>query len=89
MKTADPNEMEMPCQCRCGEWFELTEGNTTNRDNKTLICDKCFDEEEKEAERNEQIEDLNSSIEDAIITIRDAKKELIELGSPYTKEITL
>lgn len=85
----DTDEMEMPCMCRCGEWFDLDEGNTSSKDNKTLICDTCYQEEESENERREQIEDLTSLIEDAVYTIKDCKKQLAELNAPYMKEINL
>jgi len=85
MKT-DPNEMEMPCMCKCGEWFDLETGNPSSK-GSDLICDDCFNIEEAEEERSQQIEDLTNMIEDAILTIREAKKQLSDLSEPYTKEI--
>jgi hypothetical protein len=42
--------------------------------------DKCGDEEEKEIERDEEIEDLKSQIDDANYTIKEARSRLMELG---------
>ena len=46
----------------------------------TIICQKCGDEEEKEIEREEEIEDLKNQIDDAEITIKDCRSRLSELG---------
>ncbi len=41
---------------------------------------KVEDKEEKEVERDEEIENLKSQIDDARFTIREARSRLIELG---------
>jgi len=87
MKTQEEiDQMEMPCKCDCGNWFDLDEGNTSHNSNK-IICDDCFEKEEKEIEVQQEVEDLNSTIEDAIITIQDSKARLNELGFPCNRII--
>lgn len=75
-------EMEMPTPCqKCGKWFDLNDGTgSTKWFPNTVICQKCGDEEEKEVERDEEIEDLKNQIDDAEITIKDCRSRLSELG---------
>lgn len=42
----DPEDiagMEMPCECDCGEWFDLNDGNTCGECHK-VFCTECVDE---------------------------------------------
>jgi peptide subunit release factor 1 (eRF1) len=82
MKTKDPEEMEMPCSCRkCGEWFDLNDGRGSEKwFPNTVICEDCGEEEEKEIEKDEEIDDLKIAISDAEITIKDSIERLKELG---------
>ena len=38
--------MEMPCQCDCGNWFDLNDGYPSKKNNK-VICKECYNEEQK------------------------------------------
>lgn len=75
-------EMEMPCPCKkCGKWFDLNDGYGSEKwFPNTVICAKCYSEEEKEIERDEEIEELKLNIEDAVYTITNDRKRLKELG---------
>lgn len=74
-------EMEMPCPCqKCGEWFDLVDGYGSKKwFPKIVICERCHDEEEKEIEREEEIRDLKSQIDEAEFTIKEARARLAEL----------
>ena len=34
-------EMEMPCQCDCGNWFDLTDGTPKPGTNKVICGEDC------------------------------------------------
>lgn len=80
-------EMEMPCPCqKCGEWFDLNDGCRSDKwYPNTVICETCGREEEKEIERDEEIQELKEAINDAEYTIKDSKERLKELGINYDK----
>ena len=59
MPCKDPDHMEMPCQCDCGEWFDLQNG-FPKRNSNVVICKKCH---EKEKAIYDQIEALENEIE--------------------------
>lgn len=49
----DAEEMEMPCQCDCGNWFEHGRGFISDRrtyHGYKMICEECHEREEKENE---------------------------------------
>jgi hypothetical protein len=78
-----PDGMEMPVQCDCGQWMELNDSwrkETPGADNVT-ICEDCHDKELAEIERENEIEDLQSAIEEAEYTLRESRKRLAELGA--------
>ncbi len=73
-------EMPTPCQ-KCGKWFDLNDGlGSTKWYPNTLICEDCGHQEREELERDEEIEDLKTQIEDAEYTIKEARARLVELG---------
>lgn len=74
------DRMEAPCMCRCGNWFDLDDGCSDLDNSKTLICQECSDAQEAEAEKQEDIDDLKSSLEDAEWTVKDCKEQLKKLG---------
>lgn len=77
----DNMEMPTPCQ-KCGNLFDLNDGTgSTKWFPNTIICESCGNEEEKEIERDEEIEELQNSLSDAEWTIKDCNKRLIELGA--------
>lgn len=71
-------EMDMPCLCGCGRWFDLHEGMGSLHSDK-VVCYDCAEKELQEKERDEEITELKGQIEDAIITITDAYARLAEL----------
>lgn len=78
-----PDGMEMPCLCKCGNWFEVTDGwAPQSTSDKTLICVDCHEEEIDDLERESEIADLEDQIADAEITITDARKRLAALTEP-------
>lgn len=75
------DEDAMPCVCSvCNGTFDLNDGSNHPRRENEIICEGCADDIEKEIEKEEEIEDLKSQIDDAVITIKDARNQLIELG---------
>jgi hypothetical protein len=85
-ETPDHN-MEMPCQCeKCKGWFDLNDGYGSEKwFPNTVICEDCYREEEKEIERDEEIEELKNNLSDAEWTVNDCKRRLKELGVDITK----
>ena len=75
-------EMEMPCPCsKCGKLFDLNDGVRSEKwYPNTVICEPCGNEEEKEIERDNEIEELKNCLSDAIWTVNDCKRQLLELG---------
>ena len=76
------DEMEMPCLCDCGEWFDLNDGRTSPyRD--VVVCRDCYDRQCERKELEDQIEelqlDLDNGAEYTISNRRMYKKELKEL----------
>ncbi|MBX4188411.1 MAG: hypothetical protein KW793_04760 [Candidatus Doudnabacteria bacterium] len=58
MKTKDPNQMEMPCKCDCGECFDLDDGYPSLHSNQ-VICESCHEieieqQDEERCENNEE-----------------------------------
>lgn len=43
----NPDCMEMPCLCDCGEWFDLLEGFPSKEDDRKVICENCYQDELK------------------------------------------
>ncbi len=80
MKEIENFEMPTSCQ-KCGEIFDLNDGTGSEKwFPNTVICQKCGNMEEKEIERDEEISDLKSQLEDAVFTINDCRKRLKEFG---------
>ena len=75
-------EMEMPCPCqKCGKWFDLNDGYGSEKwFPNTVVCKTCHREEEKEIERDEEIQDLKQELDDAVYTVNNCKKRLKEFG---------
>lgn len=79
----DFDEDDMPCPCTmCNEWFDLNDGKEHPRKENQIICAACANAIQIEVDREEEIEELQSSISDAEYTIKDAQKRLKELGVP-------
>ena len=38
----DIAKMEMPCQCDCGQWFDLNDGYSCDNCHK-VFCGDCYD----------------------------------------------
>lgn len=53
------NEMEMPCKCQCGNWFDLDDGYASQRPSKKniIVCEECHNEEQKLIIEIEEIKD--------------------------------
>lgn len=78
-------EMEMPTPCNnCNKIFDLNDGHGSEKwfSNMT-ICSDCSEIERQEIERDDEIEDLKSIIDDAKVTISDAIDRLAELGYKF------
>lgn len=70
--------MEMPCMCKCGEWFDLNDGYSSKNSNE-VICSECHNKEQEIESIIDEIEDLemqgNKKRE-----IKKLQKKLTELG---------
>lgn len=56
-KETDPEKMEAPCLCDCGQWFDLTDGYG-KRNSNTVICAACHEKEEEIEEIELEIDAL-------------------------------
>lgn len=75
------DEDASPCICEvCNGWFDLDDGLDHPRKQNIIICEGCAMDIQKEIEKEEDIEELKSQIDDAVITIKDARTELENLG---------
>lgn len=76
------DQMQMPTPCRgCGEWFDLNDGYGSEKwYPNTVICRKCYEKEEREIERDDDIDYLIEQICDAKTTLADCKKSLRDMG---------
>lgn len=67
-------EMEMPCLCDCGEWFDLNDGYPSTK-RQVVICPECS---RKECYLKEKISDLESEIF-ALEQLPNKKREISKL----------
>lgn len=78
----DPEFMECPCMCHCGNWFDQTDGHSSKYRNSSwgndLVCDDCHEKEEQRHELEEQILDVEIEIGN-YNNVRKNKKFLKEL----------
>ena len=76
-------DMEMPTPCvNCGKVFDLHDGRGSQKwYPNTVICKECYEKEQIEIERDEEIYELRNTIEDAKYQIEEARKRLKELGA--------
>jgi len=74
--------MEMPTPCiNCGKIFDLNDGVGSKKwFPNTVICEKCFDKEEEEIERDEEIYDMKLSLANAKWDVNYYTEELKKLG---------
>ena len=75
-------EMEMPCQCRCGEWFDLDDGYPSTQHRQFMgievVCRACHDVEERIYEIEREIEYLET-FDNKKREIKKLQKELDKL----------
>jgi len=73
----------MPIMCeKCDKVFDLDDGYPSQKWFKDIvICPDCYEIEEKEIERDDEIEELTSEYQDAQATIKHCKERLKELGA--------
>jgi hypothetical protein len=83
MVNENPGCMEMPVQCDCGKWMELNDSWPSAHQLQVGVnvtaCNGCREKEEAENERQEEIEDLQNTIDDAEYTLKVAKERLAVL----------
>lgn len=72
-------DMEEPCQCDCGKWFDLQDGDSSMYSNK-IICEECGDKEEAEEERQIEIDDIEQDLDDAFYTIKQCIRRANKIG---------
>lgn len=79
MNETENMECPVPCE-KCGKWFDLHDGSPSNKwFPNIVICEKCGADEQAEIERDEEIEDLKLTIENAECDIKNARERLAEL----------
>lgn len=73
-------ELDMPTPCvHCGNIFDLHNGYGSKKwysREQIIICPTCYEEEQKEIERDEEIETCLEIISAAEWDLEDAKKRL-------------
>lgn len=85
----DSMECPTPCQ-KCNKWFELDEGCASEKWYPNIvICESCYEEEKAEIEKDEELDDLETRLQDAEYDVNDCKKELRKLGKEVPKIICL
>lgn len=85
----DSMECPTPCQ-KCNKWFELDEGCASEKWYPNIvICEACHEEEKTEIEKDEELDDLETRLQDAEYDVNDCKKELRKLGREVPKIICL
>jgi hypothetical protein len=82
MEIIDTSNMEEPCRCdHCKEFFDLQDGWASEKwYENIIICEKCFKEEKKEIETDDEITELKEIVDSALYDLKDARKRLKELG---------
>lgn len=84
----DPDEMEMPVKCRCGEWFDLHDGFSCKWKNET-VCESCHELQTEIEDLKEEIMDMENDIANDIQKrdnkrrLKLAKEELKKLENQY------
>ena len=74
------SEMEAPCLCDCGEWFDLDDGRQSPRFGcNTLMCEDCYHKQVQEKEIEDEIIDLENEIQDLESGLLWAKERLRQL----------
>lgn len=76
--------MEMPTPCEfCSKVFDLNDGHVSPRRPGVVICADCARSQQEEVDREEEINNLMTELEDAEYTVKSAKDRLAELqGAP-------
>lgn len=86
----EEDDCEMPTPCKkCEEIFDFNDGYGSEKWFKnTVICENCHELEEAEIERDDEIENLEWEIENALDYIRHAHNRLKEIQE-YTSSVFL
>lgn len=75
------DEDDMPCMCSvCDGWFDLTDGMANPRKDNEVICARCATEIQKDVDKEEEIDNWKTVLSEAQYEVKDAIKELIQLG---------
>jgi len=75
MENYEYEEMEMPTPCTvCGAIFDLNDGRASEKWlPNTTICQGCHDKEAEEIEEDEQFEESNYELSNALYIFKDRK----------------
>lgn len=79
MRTNDPNEMEAPCKCDCGNWFDLDDGWESLTKPGVVVCESCYDKQSEEQNKEEDIQDTRDQIESSEIEIESLQEDICTL----------
>ncbi|GGF00286.1 hypothetical protein SAMN05443634_105178 [Chishuiella changwenlii] len=83
-------EMDMPTPCaHCGEIFDLNDGYGSDKWYKNIvICEKCHELEQEEIEEDENREELNIEVSNALFSL-DEKENIKDILSKENQELIL
>lgn len=79
----ETEDMQMPCRCKCGKWFDLHDGFSLFYSND-ISCEDCADKDQKEADRMEDIQDALELYNNGILDLRNARERLAKAGYDLT-----
>lgn len=68
--------MEMPCVCDCGNWFDLHDGYPSELKTNQVICQECGQKEEEWLDREQEIEVLQDDIDRFESEIEEAQENI-------------
>ncbi len=71
-------EMDMPCLCGCGRWFDLMSGRSTRNSGNKVVCRTCADSAQKIEDIEDEIERLEMH-DNTKRQVKKLKKQLEEL----------
>lgn len=81
---ANTNNMDMPCMCSCGNWFDLNDGYADGN-SSNVVCKDCHNETEDWEDFQNALYDLNIQIDNGEIGKREGKRQIKELTNKYYK----
>lgn len=80
----ETDEMEMPCMCNCGAWFDLNEGFHDLKRSGNVVCQDCHERQLRVMSIRMRLAELELREEKKTLAIRQQiyrlKQQLTEMG---------